>query len=245
MQPAVNIWEDFLSEWGAWIPEVFSTELQVDLVSSQVPSAWIEAVKHPDVREAVTALWRPAEQSLPAFVQYLVHETDGLAIGRGDIGCVLIYSVRAFREISLRRYLPGFVFAGTPAPQHLIDAFVASHGPLPDSLIALWRMHSFCRTKEGFVSSLSSEPQPLVGAPRLLAGARRDTPETEERYDCLAVIDAARPSQLSLIRTAGTRPWEDVLVGTFDSNDTLVPSPWRSIDGTLTHFRMSRYVPGA
>jgi len=191
------------------------------------------------------ALWRPAERELPAFVQYLVHETDGLAIGRGDIGCVLIYSVRAFREISLRQYLPGFVFAGTPAPQHLIDSFVASYGPLPDSLTALWRMHSFCRTKdEGFVSSVSPEPQKLVGAPRLLTGARRVMAETEERYDCLAVIDAARPSQLSLIRAPGARPWEDVLVGTFDSNDAFVPSPWRSLDGTLTHFPRSRYVPG-
>jgi hypothetical protein len=159
------IWSGFQAEWEHWIPELFIAPDTLASLTGKVPDEWIDAVKQPG-RDTVATLWRGAADNLPRFSEYLANEILSLAIGKGDIGYVLIYFLRACVERPVGVYHPGFLFGGRPLSRAALDEFEREHGKLPASLVSLWSVHDFIRTKdEGTVAPRMRSPVRHAGGP--------------------------------------------------------------------------------
>lgn len=236
-------WSEFQAEWGHWIPELFIASDTLASLIGNVPGEWIDAVKQPG-RDSIAALWRGAADHLPRFVDYLANEILGLAIGKGDIGHVLIYFLRSCVERPVGVYHPGFLFGGRPLSRAALDEFEREHGTLPASLVSLWSVHDFIRTKdEGTVASLDPASQALAGAPRKRPAPLHAPDDPGEVRECLAVVDADRPSSLCLTRRPGENAWADRLVRVFTHGDVYLPAAWSTLDGMLTDWERSDYRP--
>src|SRR6266542_4181249 len=237
------IWGGFLADWGHWIPELFITPGTLDALAGQVPSEWISAAKRPQ-RDTIAAIWQTASRSLPRFSGYLANEILSVAVGKGDIGYVLIYFLQKCMERPVGVYHPGFIFGGLPTAETLLDELEHKQGKLPSSLADLWRVHDFMLTKEeGVVSSLDAAVQLFAGAPRRLPEPLQAPEDRDLLYECLAVVDSERPSSLCLRRRPGTNVWEDHLVRAFAHQATYLPAAWATIDDMLTDWERSDYRP--
>lgn len=237
------IWDAFLAEWGLWIPELFLTADTLSSVTGKVPDEWLTAARQPG-QDSIAALWRSAADNLPRFSEYLANEILQVAIGKGDIGFVLIYFLRACVERPVGVYHPGFLFGGVPLHQPALADFESEHGRVPASLASLWRVHSFIRTKDdSTVASLDPASHPLVAAPRCLPGLFHTPDDGRTIRECLAVVDPGLSSSLCVTRRPGANAWDDHVVRVFSHDDTYVPTAWATLDDLLTDWERSDYRP--
>jgi hypothetical protein len=238
------IWSGFREEWGHWIPELFTTPDTFASLTGKVPGEWLDAVKQPGP-DTIAKLWRSAADDLPRFSGYLANEILGLAIGKGDIGHVLIYFLRSCVERPLGVYHPGFLFGGRPLSRAALDEFEREHGKLPASLVSLWSVHDFMRTKdEGTVASLDPASHAFAGAPRRRPSPLHAADDPGDVRDCLAVVDPGSSSSLCLTRRPGENAWADRLVRVFSHDDVYIPAAWATLDDMLTDWERSDYRPG-
>jgi hypothetical protein len=196
-------WAEFEEEWRGWV-----SGWVADRESSDAPAAWWRLVERPTV-DALDAIWDRVQ--LPKFRRYLNRAFIDARIARTSLGLMLVYHLALWEEQGIEGYVEGFLMAGLPAEQSLIDGAESTFGPLPETLKQLWGVHSFVQLRDtSFLVSPNPAHHQLTTAP-LMLGVKQDESKPDLTLECLGIASCSSALVLSITRPPGTQGWNDRL----------------------------------
>lgn len=202
-------WDDFGSEWGSWYSRLIR-DPGVLRNSEGVPDTWRRLVAEPSA-ESVRRVWVGAEAVLPRLVHHLERAILGAAVAESDLGWLLVYHLKDWKEVGVEGLEDGFMFGGLAIEPGLLEEFEEQVGALPASIRALWLTHGFVSKSGSFIASLDPRQQRLARAPAVHPGKtiQEDPPRTA---DCLAISAVGSSLMTCLSREPGERAWCDHIV---------------------------------
>lgn len=201
-------------------------------LESSLPSTWLDLLVAP-CADTMRALWAPAREHLPHFINYLAHSIEGAAVVEAYGKVCMLLALPDWGEENMERQ-PGFCWMGMPTHQNRIESFVSKVGPIPPSLRSLWSVVGFINTKHpSIVCSLDPADHRLAEEPEVFPLSFHSS-STERPLECLKIASVNGQMVTCMTRPSGQAHWDDMLVEKFrKSNDFFygVKSP---LDRMLT-----------
>ena len=232
-------WRSYAYSWKGWIWRWLDLEEAQNLYQ-QVPQSWIDLLMNPGA-STIRNLWAQAANNLPRFVDYLENSIIEVRIADSQIGYLLVYFLKDWRDLGPDGYEDGFMIAGMPTTEENIAQFEVEVGNLPNSMRTLWLTHGFVQRRDGtFITSLKQQQQNLVHAP-IIYSARRDRWQEGRVLDCLAIANVIGEIVPSLSRPVGTLPWNDYLMEVMRWDDSMTESLRIHLDDFLADWTFSEW----
>lgn len=235
------LWMSYANSWGGWISRWLELE-ETQALGRKIPQSWIELIENP-CTVTVKQVWSKSAYSLPRFIDYLTHSILEARVAESEIGYILVYFLKDWREVEISEYEDGFMMAGLPTSEDEITKFEAQMGTLPTAMRSLWLTHGFIQRRDGtFIVSLQPQQQKLVHVPQFYP-ARRDRWQEGRVLDCLAIADVIGEIVPSLTRQVQTFCWDDYLVDVMRWHDDMAESLRIHIDDFLADWTFSEWPP--
>jgi hypothetical protein len=234
-----SAWTSYANRWGGWIFRWLDFE-ETQALGEQIPQSWVDIVANP-CAETIKKNWTEAADSLPRFVDYLTHSILEARVADSQLGYLLVYFLKDWRELGIEEYSDGFMMSGLPTAADDIAQFETEVGTLPISLRSLWLTHGFIQRHDGtFTTSLQVQQQKLVHAPKMYP-ARRDSWQKGRVLDCLAIADVMGEIVPSLSRKVGIESWDDYLVDVMRWSDSMRENLHVHLDNFLADWTLSEW----
>ncbi|MEH2215333.1 hypothetical protein [Nostoc sp.] len=234
-----SLWMSYAHSWGGWISRWLDLE-ETQALSEQIPQCWIDLIANP-CAVTIQKVWAKTADSLPRFIDYLTNSILEARVAESEIGYLLVYFLKDWREVDINEYENGFMMTGLPTPEEDITKFEAQIGTLPASMRTLWLTHGFVQRRDStFIVSLQPQQQKLVHAPKFYP-ARRDRWQEGRVLECLGIADVVGEIVPSFSRQVGTSSWDDYIVDVMRWEETMAESLRIHIDDFLADWTFSEW----
>lgn len=182
-------------------------------LEARLPPSWRDLLRDP-CADTIRALWAPAREQLPRFIDYLAHSVEGAAVI--ELGG-LVYMGLALPdwvEEPMERQ-PGFCWMGLPTDAALLKIFIDRVGPIPRSLESLWSVTSFIDTKHpSRICSLEPAARDVAEEPEIFPASVQRSPE-QPALECLKIAAVNGQMITCMTRPPGQAHWDDTLAERF------------------------------
>lgn len=201
-------------------------------LEERLPSSWLDLLRDPCAK-TIRALWEPAREHLPNFINYLAHSIEGAAVVEAYGKVSLLLALPDWLEENMERQ-PGFCWMGLPSDKDLIDAFIGKAGPIPLSLQSLWSVASYINTKHpSVICSIDPADRRLAEEPEIFPLSFHSSPN-EPPLECLKIASVNGQMVTCMTRPQGQAHWDDMLVEKFRNANEFFYGVKSPLDRMLT-----------